>query len=96
MTVWLVLLALGAAGRLTRLVTRDVIAAPLRAAVITRFGPRSRWATWIGCAWCIGLWISMAVAGLAWLSNGAAWFVVPAAGLSINLLYAWGASKLDP
>lgn len=96
MTVWLVALALGAAGRLTRLVTRDVIAAPLRAHVIARYGPRSHVATWIGCPWCIGLWISGLVALLAYLSHGAGWFTVPAAALSINLLYAWGAQHLDP
>ncbi len=52
----------GATARLTRLVTEDTITAPIRTAIMGKWGPRSKAYAWIGCPWCVGLWIAYAVA----------------------------------
>lgn len=48
--------------RLTRLATTDAITAPLRAAIVDRFGASSRPAYLAHCRWCTGLWLAAPVA----------------------------------
>ncbi len=52
----------GATARLTRLITEDTIAAPIRIAVMNRWGAQSKPYEWVRCPWCVGLWIAYAVA----------------------------------
>ena len=93
--LWTCLLALGAAARLTRLITDDRIAAPVRALAIRARGPESELAWLVQCPWCIGLWISAAVTVVAYLSHGAVWFTAPALALTISHLVALAAARLD-
>lgn len=64
----LVVLALlpGATARLARLVTRDVIAEPLRTKIRRKFGENSLLAELIGCHWCVGVWASILTSAWAW------------------------------
>jgi hypothetical protein len=84
--VWLVVLVVGASARLTRLVTVDTIAGPFRAWFIGRYGPDSKPATLVGCPWCIGFWLTTAVAALAWCAGDSWWFVFPALVLTGSYL----------
>lgn len=99
------LVSAGAAARMTRLVTTDVITIPLRKAVIIRSRERgSRFfafvEAWQRCPWCVGLWISVgtfAVALAAWLTGGL-WltgYVFAAAALTANLVWAMAAQRWD-
>lgn len=89
------LLALGAVARITRFVNADVLGGPLRAAVIRRFGPDSTPVEFVGCPWCVSVWVAAPVAVLAWLFGHTAGFVVPAAWLSLSYLYSIAAAWLD-
>lgn len=93
--LWTCLLALGAAARLTRLITDDRITAPLRALVIRARGPESELAYLVQCPWCLGLWMSGAVTAAAFLAHGAVWFTAPALALTISYLYGIAANRLD-
>lgn len=83
------LLVLGASARLTRLVTRDEIFNPIRDKAGTG---------WLGfflvCPYCVGLWITAAVAGL-WLIVPTAAFTWVAAVLSANLIWALTQEVID-
>lgn len=58
------LAAAAIAARITRLATKDTLTAPIR----EWLGDRSTaWATFVGCAWCIGWWITIAVFGVAYV-----------------------------
>lgn len=89
------LLALGLTARVTRLVTDDRIAAPVRARVLGWRGAESEWAYLVSCPWCLGLWVSILVAVLAYVSGGAAWFTIPALAGTISYLYGLLASRVD-
>lgn len=83
----LAVLLAGATARLTRLVNEDAIAAPARAAVITRFGPDSAPAYFTRCPWCVSMWIAPLLLALAWWPahhGTAAWFWFPAAALTLS------------
>lgn len=92
-TVLTAALMYGATLRLTRLITEDTITGPLRAAVLSRWGPQSKAYEWVRCPWCIGLWIAYAVAAAVLageLITGhrlvllPPWLWVPLAPLMIN------------
>ena len=61
-------LALGATGRITRLITSDTITAPLRAraARVIREETRDAFATFITCPWCVSVWVAPPVIALGW------------------------------
>lgn len=80
-----ILLTLAAVARLTRLVTSDLITEPLRDRIIRFLGTGSKAAYLLSCAWCASVWIAVPVAWLAVLSDGSAWFVIPALALSASL-----------
>lgn len=64
--------------RLTRLVTDDTILDPFRIRVSTRYGPGSTVVYFLGCPWCVGLWISVgAAAAPAALLDWPWWTVLP-------------------
>ncbi|MGW4123622.1 hypothetical protein [Nocardia sp. NPDC004711] len=89
------LLCLGAAARLTRLVTDDYITRHLRTAVITRTGHASDLSWLVTCAWCFGMWCAAAVFTAGYLYGDQPWFIWPAAALSASHLIGLGATHLD-
>lgn len=71
MPAWLlVLLAFGATARLTRLISKDRLALPLRDAIVARWAKKSTSATptglayFIECPWCLSVWIGLLVGAL--------------------------------
>ncbi len=56
------------------------------------------------CPWCVGFWVYLAVAAVAWLAlgtpdviwGGSAWFTVPAAALAGRWLYGVMVPLVDP
>lgn len=81
--------------RATRLVTRDTIAAPMRAATITRWGPQSWPAEWVACPWCVSLWAAAAAAPACALWADTAWLQTVAAAAAASWLYSIAAAWLD-
>lgn len=88
-------IAFGAVARITRFLNSDVLAGPIRAWAIRRWGPDSQAATLIECPWCASIWIAAAVIPLAWWFGTATWFALPAAVLSASYAYGLLASNLD-
>jgi hypothetical protein len=72
-------LAIGAAARLTRLITMDVITAPLRARVMAKVGDPDHYAAvLVRCPWCMGVWIGALVGVWSYLCWGHWYFTLPA------------------
>ncbi|MGI5292713.1 hypothetical protein ACQEVF_56710 [Nonomuraea polychroma] len=90
------LLALGATARVTRFFNSDVLAAPIRAWILRRHGPASKWTYLAQCPWCLSIWVAPIAVTAAWLSAGAWWFTIPAAALSASYVYGLIAQHLDP
>lgn len=94
----LVVLGFFVTARLTRFLTADFLAAPLRAWVIGRFGPASKLAYLVQCPWCMSVWVAVPPAVLVTV-----WGVwpVPAWAVGVGLVCAWSyvygllASNLD-
>lgn len=87
--VLLLMLAVLATARLTRLVNADSITAPVRAWWLARVGPRSTAAEFMTCPWCVGFWAALLVigTGLLALHTGALWWwAAPAAVLATSYL----------
>lgn len=98
-----IILAVGAAARITRLVVADTITAPLRDWALPRIarsrrdrslitqtgeahpptGIRAALITLLTCHWCTGMWVAAAITPLALAANGAWWFTIPAAILTV-------------
>lgn len=96
--LWILLISLGAAARITRLITGDILLAWLRAAIIRRFGPESLPADFIKCPWCVGFWVSLAVTAAAFcpaISHHQAYLIV-ATALTGSWLIGLIARNLDP
>lgn len=89
MSLWFpaVVLALGAALRLTRLVTADDLASPLRRWAAAR---NETLGLFVACPWCVGFWISLGAVYAAWevapLRGLPWWYAVPAATLTVSWL----------
>lgn len=91
-------MVVGAAARLTRLITRDTITKPLRARVEARYGPDSLPDEFIRCPWCVGFWVSLLLAALAYcpaIGQHPA-FLMPAAALTLSHVVGLAARWLDP
>lgn len=100
MTIILFVLALGATARLTRLFNADVLAGPVRAAVMARYGDDSGLGILVRCPWCLSPYVAAAVLGSGWWStNGhgqpADWWTFGAAVLTISYAYAVFAQWAD-
>lgn len=96
--LWVLLLAFGAAGRLTRLINHDVIGAPLRLLVMRVFGAGSTADEFIRCPWCVSFWVSLAAAWAAFtpaIASSKA-FLIVAAALTMSWLVSLVAKNLDP
>lgn len=73
-------LALGTLLRFTHLVTKDRLTAPIRAALILKYGPDSWQADFIRCHWCVSFWAALPIFAIAALATGLhVAFLVPAA-----------------
>lgn len=90
---WLAVIAVLAAARITRLVTRDTITAPLRMAVVNRAGIESKLAELIQCDWCTGMWVSAATMGAAWAWGEHQWLTVPLTVLAAAHVVGWLATR---
>lgn len=94
---WILLLALGASLRLTRLITGDLITRPVRDWISDRYGDHSWQRDFVGCPWCIGFWITCAVTATAFcpvLTSHPA-YLFAATALSLSWLLAILANNLD-
>lgn len=73
-----------AATRATRIVTTDTIGRPLRVWITRRTGADSAITYLVHCPWCLGWWVALPVAIIAWhtttLPNhtGPWWIMIPA------------------
>lgn len=78
MNGWLIVLTLVAVYRLTRLVTSDYIAEPIRKWAERRWGTESKRAYLLTCNWCLSIYVAPAVAVpvVLWPSNRIVWAVV--------------------
>lgn len=84
----ILVMALGSA-RITLLVTRDSIGAPLRNLVYKRGGDKL--SELISCPDCLGVWVSVAaIVGYAYFGSNAVWVMLPfAATLLGSLVSRW-------
>lgn len=62
----LLVVAVLASARITRLVTTDRITEAPRRWVVNRLDPLSLAAYMVTCVWCVGTWITIAVTAAAW------------------------------
>ena len=94
---WILLLAFGAAGRTTRLITGDTITRWFRDAVARRYGDESIQREFVGCPWCIGFWVCGLFTLLAFcpvVAHHPA-FLIATTALSMSWLVALAANNLD-
>lgn len=95
MSVAAFLLALGATCRLTRLITKDTLAAGFRSWAGAHFGDDSRAAYLVSCGWCTSIWVATAAALSATCWEGSPWFQVPATALTLSYLAGVASRWLD-
>ena len=76
------LAAAAIAARTTRLATKDTLTAPIREWIDDR---STAWATFVGCAWCIGWWITIATFAVGYV-------IWPGHDWSAPQLLAWAAA----
>lgn len=89
------LLGLGLTVRLTRMITADAIAAPLRALVIRRFGPMSLPAEGVACGFCVSVWIAAVVTPLAYFFGDNLLFVMAGAAAWMTYLSGIAATWIE-
>lgn len=89
------LLSLGAICRITRFITKDVLAAGLRTWVADHFGDESRPAYLVTCGWCTGIWASASVVPLAYLAGDTTVFQAVAMVLTLSYLAGLASTWLD-
>ena len=77
--------------RLTRLINSDVVLDKLRIAIARRYGPGSTVVYFLGCPWCVGMWLSLAGAVPAVLILAWPWWVVLPLGLACSQLVGMAA-----
>lgn len=93
-------LAVGATGRLTRLVTSDTITTPIRARLV-RALPEGRATTgseFLTCPWCVSVWIAPVVIALGWWPahhGTSSWWWFPAGFLTAAWITGLATSALD-
>lgn len=92
MTALVLIIYVLAAARLTRLINYDAIIDPVRVWLARRFGTASTVLYFIGCPWCVGLWIALAGAGgVVWFLRWPWWVLVP-----LGLAGSWLVGVVDP
>lgn len=93
--VWLSLLLTAlTVVRVTRVITTDVIALPLRRKVMKHSGDDGWWTFLVHCKYCTSVWVAAAAAPLWWFFHADAGFLIPviAGGFAQFLVYL---AKLD-
>lgn len=94
-TLGVFLVTLGAVSRITRFVTDDHLAAPVRTAAIWLRGPDSQLAGLIECPWCLSIWVAAALVPVAYLYGTTPWFTAPAIVLTVSQLHGLVSQHLD-
>lgn len=91
MVLLLVVLAALATARLTRLVVEDKLLEPFRFWLARRWPHDSKRLYLFHCPWCFGMWVSMVVAPVLWLTADlsdkvgvTAWVGVPLLALALS------------
>lgn len=64
--LWVLIVSLGAALRVTRMITDDAITEAPRTWLVTHLGPSHPLTTLLTCPWCIGFWITAVFTASAW------------------------------
>lgn len=65
MEIWLhIVIVMLAVARATRLFTTDRITVGLRVRVVAKFGEDSMAAYWLGCRWCLSIWVGAPMVAL--------------------------------
>lgn len=78
MTVIVLAIYVLAVMRLTRLINFDRVLDWFRTAVVKVFGTHSEVVVFLGCPWCVGMWLSLAGAPAATASLGwPLWSAIP-------------------
>src|SRR5213075_1094632 len=99
--LWFGVLALGATGRLTRLITADTITAGLRhhVSALGRTTAQTKAVSeFVTCPWCVSMWIAPAVIALGWWPahhGTSSWWWFPAAFLTVSWTVGLLTSTLD-
>jgi hypothetical protein len=89
------LLSLGVSCRITRFITKDVLAARFRSWVAGRFGDDSNPAYLVSCGWCTSVWVAASVTPVACWIGDTLWFQVGAIVLTLSYLTGLASSWLD-
>lgn len=93
----LFIIALGvlATARITRFITVDKLAQPMRGWVVRKLGPDSQLVYLLHCPWCMSIWVAAAVTIPAWFLADmpdtlgiTSWWGVPALWLAVAQLAA--------
>ena len=95
MSITVFLLTLGLVARVTRFITDDVLAAPIRTLVIRWFGDESKLYVLSTCPWCLSIWTAGALVPVAWFYGDHPGYLIPAIIGTISWVYAILASWLD-
>lgn len=94
----IVVLALGAAARITRLINSDMITQPLRDLVAHLFGKDSTALHFLECPWCVGFWVSAAITPMLFCPRIVSHpvFLIAITALTMSWLIGIAARNLDP
>jgi hypothetical protein len=94
-----ILLTVLATARLTRLVNKDEVTDPIRIAVIRRYGEDSRPAYFLGCPWCVSIWVGFALVPYAlWITDLSLWLwplLALAASWFTGITAAWDGEEVE-
>lgn len=84
MNGWLIILALFATYRLTRMVTSDYVAEPLRTWAEKKWGKQSKRAYLLTCNWCFSMWVCPwpSMVAVWWPTNRVVWWTLIALSAS--------------
>ncbi|SCK26967.1 Protein of unknown function [Streptomyces sp. WMMB 714] len=95
MNVVVFLLTLGITCRITRLITKDTLAAGFRSWTAQRFGDDSKFAYLVTCSWCTSVWVAAAVVPVAFLAGNTVAFQAVAMVLTLSYLSGVASNWLD-
>ena len=81
LAVWAVAVA-----RVTRLVNFDAVLDPVRIKLGERFGTSSTLIYFIGCVWCVSIWVAFGTAWIPILLTDLSWWFYPLIALAASHL----------
>lgn len=88
-------MALGTVARVTRFVTDDTLAQPIRSWWMRITDGRPIAPELIVCPWCFGMWVSAAAAAAVAALGYIPWWVAPPYAFTLSYTYALIATRLD-